>query len=107
MSDKFVIDVVLIALLAIIGGFHIARGIEYFDAMAAMATDMRSAPASFPGGPSVFSSLPPQNRFNAAWKYSAPFQSACLSPSCTSGCGQGQKITCNLTPHNQRSCFWR
>ena len=104
-SNTFIVNVVLLASLVIIGVFHIAQGLEYFDAMT--NTDLRSIPAPFEGGTSVFSSLPKQNNLNAAWKYYAPYQSTCMSPSCSSGCRKGQKMICSLTPHNQRNCYWQ
>ena len=112
MSSNTVLNVVLIVLLVVISYFHIARGLEYFRCTSFAAgdirRDMRSQPAPLlHSAPSVFSSLPPQSQSNAAWRYLAPYQSACLAGKGKGkGKGKGQCITCGITPHNQRYCQW-
>ena len=109
-----IVNVALIALLVAISYFHIARGLEYFQDFQGtpfVSGDMRSRPAPlFDETPSVFSSLPPQSQHNAAWRYLAPYQSACLAPDRRRAGGTGGKgsqcITCSITPHNQRYCQW-
>jgi hypothetical protein len=67
------------------------------------------SPAAFVHPPSVYSSLPPESHKDASWKYTMPYQEACLG-SCQRANGQcerGQKLTCVLTPHNQRVCSWK
>jgi len=120
-----VTHVILLTLLIVIGSFHLARGIEYFQCTtfdAGVLSDLSSRPAPFVShpSPSVFSSLPPHNRINSAYKYLAPYQSACLSSSSSSSSSSCTRdrdrardrareecLTCDITPHNQRYCRWR
>ena len=119
-TQSTVTHVILLTLLIVIGSFHMARGIEYFQCTAydaGVVADLRSRPAPFVSdpSPSVSSSLPPRNRINSAYKYLAPYQSACLS-SPSSPCDRDgdrrrrgapeQCLTCDITPHNQRYCRW-
>jgi hypothetical protein len=53
---------------------------------------------------SVFSSLPPQADADSSWTYATPYQSTCTSVGDV--CQKMQKFICNLTPHNQRKCYW-
>ena len=72
-----------------------------------LAPSAAATAAAFPAPtPSVFSSLPPQAAVDGAWKYTIPFQKACLGK--TNGrCSRGQRFICELTPHNQRVCYWK
>jgi hypothetical protein len=127
-----VLNIVLIAALLFIAAFHATQGAEYFQAPWSTASAGSSDSSPFgkfafsptavtpnasdtatpcESGSSVFSSFPPQNAVNAAWKYVAPFQQTCLG-CCTVGsegqrtCQSGQRFVCHLTPHNQRICHW-
>lgn len=64
-------------------------------------------PEEFVHAPSVYSSMPVESDTDSSSKYTRPFQETCLGQSGGEGCPPGQKLTCMLTPHNQRVCSWK
>lgn len=64
-------------------------------------------PEPFVHPPSVYSSLPAESEKDASWKYTMPYQETCLGQCNSGSCTNGQKLTCVLTPHNQRVCSWK
>ena len=97
-----ILNVILLIILLAIATFHATRRNEYFDASVAPCTHGAAPPTS------VYSSFPPQQQYNMAWKYLTPFQNTCLgTTACAPNtCTSGQRFVCSLTPHNQRVCRW-
>ena len=95
MTSVYIL-IILVAALLLLGG--------YYSNTSATENFMAPFPASNP--PSVYSSLPPQHEYNSAWKYLAPFQKGCMTNDCKNQCSPGQKLICQITPHNQRVCRW-
>ena len=69
--------------------------------------DSTLQPDAFVHPPSVYSSMPAESDGDGSWKYTRPYQEACLGQCSSGGCSPGQKLTCVLTPHNQRVCSWK
>lgn len=98
--------ILIVMLLNCLYSKHSTEAFGYHDS--SLSTGPFRADPTPPYTTSVHSSLPDKHRENTAYKYVAPFQSACTytKTNTTLQCPKNQRFVCHLDGHNRRVCHW-